>query len=361
MPCGVIERCSRLGSSGPGKIGDRRPGRQRPSVTADQGRRRAGEDHFGRHEATLLRHLDDDVVGSGGVLVAAACRHGRQRGVGRRRNGGRRRGVVVVTTAGGERQQEQRWDEEQQPGSRSLDGSGAVPVPDGFRRQSADGGADPWCRAALRVGRHTRSSPICSVSRRTDVRGPSCGWAPIRTVPPRCADGRPLSAVDGNVAVPPEGARRRRAAVPTAPSEPVASAGRFRGRSLLGPRAEAGAAVRADDVRGVLRHPSDRCDPRPARRARCRRPGRAPCAMQGPACGAGCAVSRQLPVDPIVAAAACERPPGGGVDLAPRRRYPGDPSVAATLLLNFVRLSPGDACSSARATSTPTSVVPASN
>ena len=52
---------------------------------------------------------------------------------------------------------------------------------------------------------------------------------------------------------------------------------------------------------------------------------------------------RQLPVEPIVAAAeASERPEAAWISRL-AARYPGDPSVAATLLLNFVRLSPGEA------------------
>ena len=52
---------------------------------------------------------------------------------------------------------------------------------------------------------------------------------------------------------------------------------------------------------------------------------------------------RQLSVDPIVTAAeASERPEAVWISRL-AARYPGDPSVAATLLLNFVRLSPGEA------------------
>jgi mannose-6-phosphate isomerase len=51
----------------------------------------------------------------------------------------------------------------------------------------------------------------------------------------------------------------------------------------------------------------------------------------------------ELPCDPIIAAAASsDRPEAVWVSRL-ASRYPGDPSVAVTLLLNFVRLSPGDA------------------
>ncbi len=65
-------------------------------------------------------------------------------------------------------------------------------------------------------------------------------------------------------------------------------------------------------------------------------------AHEGPG-GALAALYRgHLHVDPIVAAAArSERPEARWVTLL-AARYPGDPSVAATLLLNFVELAPGE-------------------
>ena len=63
----------------------------------------------------------------------------------------------------------------------------------------------------------------------------------------------------------------------------------------------------------------------------------------GPHAALAALYRRDLPVEPIVAAAgASERPEAAWVSRL-AARYPGDPSVAATLLLNFVRLSPGEA------------------
>ena len=63
----------------------------------------------------------------------------------------------------------------------------------------------------------------------------------------------------------------------------------------------------------------------------------------GPGSALSALYRRELPVEPIVAAAtASDRPEAAWVSRL-ASRYPGDPSVAATLLLNFVRLSPGEA------------------
>ena len=51
----------------------------------------------------------------------------------------------------------------------------------------------------------------------------------------------------------------------------------------------------------------------------------------------------RLHVDPIVAAAATSERPEATWVTRLAARYPGDPSVAATLLLNYVELSPGEA------------------
>ena len=70
----------------------------------------------------------------------------------------------------------------------------------------------------------------------------------------------------------------------------------------------------------------------------------------------------QLHVEPIVDAAAGQRPPEARWVTRLAERYPGDPSVAVTLLLNLVPARAGRGHpASARATSTPTSAGPASS
>ena len=51
----------------------------------------------------------------------------------------------------------------------------------------------------------------------------------------------------------------------------------------------------------------------------------------------------RIPIQPIVAAAATSDRPEASWVRRLAERYPGDPSVAATLLLNHVRLAPGEA------------------
>ena len=63
--------------------------------------------------------------------------------------------------------------------------------------------------------------------------------------------------------------------------------------------------------------------------------------------GPGVALSElyrgRIPIQPIVAAAASSDRPEASWVCRLAERYPGDPSVAATLLLNHVRLAPGEA------------------
>jgi mannose-6-phosphate isomerase len=66
-------------------------------------------------------------------------------------------------------------------------------------------------------------------------------------------------------------------------------------------------------------------------------------AHDGPAGALAGLYRGRLHVDPIVAAAATSERPEATWMTKLARRYPGDPSVAATLLLNYVVLAPGEA------------------
>ena len=120
--------------------------------------------------------------------------------------------------------------------------------------------------------------------------------------PATLTDGRPLDEVTGTL---PYLLKVLAAAEPLslqAHPRPTQARGRVRRRPLPGPRAEAGAAVRADPVRGVLRRPAGRRDIEPARRARRGANWPTSCATARPAAtrasavhGAVCPASRSSP------------------------------------------------------------------
>ena len=161
------------------------------------------------------------------------------------------------------------------------------------------------------------------------------------TGPATLTDGRPLADVTGPL---PYLLKVLAAAEPLSlqahPSRRAGANG-VRRRSLPRPRAEAGAALRADRLRGVLWRPSRRRHARTARRARCRRAGGDPRAITAPARRWLRCTAAGLHVDPIVAAAATSDRPEAVWVRRLAERYPGDPSVAATLLLNLVQPAPG--------------------
>ena len=171
---------------------------------------------------------------------------------------------------------------------------------------------------------------------------------------PRCSPTRG----DGRAAVPAEDARRRAGAVDPGAPEPRPGRGRLRPRAggghparrpraqLRRPQPQAGAAVRADPVRGAVRVPAGRRDARAARRARrCRSSTSSPiCCAGRTGCGRRSPASLTTPSPAVIAAvrARGDRPTGrcGAVTCSPStsRTTSGGRS---TLLLNHVRLEPG--------------------
>ena len=197
-------------------------------------------------------------------------------------------------------------------------------------------------------GATRRSSPRCSASSPTVSRGPSCGSAPIRAARQRSTTAARSATLTGEL---PYLLKVLAAAEPLSlqvhPDAEQARDG-LRTRDLPGPQRQAGTAVRAapSSTRCAASVPST---PRmalldelgladalvPGRRAVVRRHQRR---------GADCALHRHdRGRNP-----SSKRARRVGRDEAAwvgrlAERYPDDPSVVATLLLNLVHLSPGEA------------------
>ena len=229
------------------------------------------------------------------------------------------------------------------------------------RAIGSPGAADLRCRPALRVGRPRLHPPAARRARRRSAMGRAVARHPPER--PGHAGRRPAAGRRHRPApLPAQGARRGRAAVAADPPVARTGAGRLRRRALPRSRAEARAAVRPDPVRGAVRHPAGRRDARAARRARRRRPGDGAATATAPAPRSTALYRGRVAIEPIVAAAsASDRPEAAWVDAAgralPRRSERGGDAAAQPRAPRIrARRS-----SSVRATSTPTSAVPASS
>ena len=161
--------------------------------------------------------------------------------------------------------------------------------------------------------------------------------------PATLADGRPLRDVTGDLPYLLKVLAARRAAVAAGPPDPRAGGGRVRRRALPRPGAEARAALRPDPVHGLLRGAARRRHAAPCSTSSAPTSWRRSSATtaRGPRwrrCTAGDSTSSRRARAPRRS----DRPEARWVRSWPAR-YPGDPSVAVTLLLNLVELQPGEA------------------